>query len=68
MSIRTCSLVAIDGPQGAGKTTLVHAAASRLRERSVQVGVVEEATRDSLYFEEAAQWGGPKTSLWSSIS
>jgi nicotinamide riboside kinase len=57
--IRSCSLIAIDGPQGSGKTTLVHALAAHLRERSIRVAASGEATRASVYFEDALLRGDP---------
>jgi hypothetical protein len=48
--IQSCAVIAVEGPQGSGKTTFVHAAAASLREGGIDVGVVEEATRLSEYF------------------
>ncbi|MFE7132703.1 AAA family ATPase [Streptomyces sp. NPDC057638] len=52
MPIRSCKVIAVEGTQAAGKTTLVHALTAHLRERSVNVLCTGEPARSSPFMEE----------------
>lgn len=51
--IRDARLIAVEGAHGTGKTTLVHALASRLKELHLHVGVQRDAARESPLVEDA---------------
>lgn len=50
--IRSARLIAVDGAHGTGKTTLVHALASRLKEHHIHVAVQSDAARRSRLVED----------------
>ncbi|PPT14777.1 AAA family ATPase [Streptomyces cinnamoneus] len=52
MPIRDCTVVAIEGTQAAGKTTLVHALTAYFREQGVNVACTGEPARVSPFMEE----------------
>ena len=52
MPVRDCTVLAVEGTQAAGKTTLVHALTSYYRERGIHAACTEEAARVSPYMEE----------------
>jgi hypothetical protein len=49
--IRDCAVIAIEGTQAAGKTTLVHALTSYYRERSINAVCTGEPARESPFME-----------------
>lgn len=51
MPIRDCTVIAIEGTQAAGKTTLVHALTAHYREQSVNVTCTGEPARTSPFME-----------------
>ncbi|WP_030236679.1 AAA family ATPase [Streptomyces sp. NRRL S-350] len=57
MSIRTCTVVAVEGTAAAGKTTLVHALTSYYRERGVNVACTGEPARVNPFLEEIVLHG-----------
>lgn len=61
--IRRARVIAIDGAHGTGKTTLVHALASRLKERNTHIGVLGDAARSSCLVEDVAVHGSGKPDL-----
>jgi predicted ATPase len=50
--IRDCTVLAVEGTQAAGKTTLVHALVAHYRERGVHVTCTEEPARVSPFIED----------------
>ncbi len=52
MSLRGCTVIAIEGTHAAGKTTLVHALAAAYGLRGVHVGTVEDPARSSPLIDE----------------
>jgi predicted ATPase len=60
-------LVAIEGPHGAGKTTLVMAVTSYLKARGVNAIAVPEVTRSSPFVEEAVIFEGRPYSISSQL-
>ncbi|MBZ9645290.1 AAA family ATPase [Streptomyces sp. PSKA30] len=52
MPIRDCRVIAIEGTQAAGKTTLVHALTAHLREQSIGVTCTREPARTSPFMED----------------
>jgi predicted ATPase len=52
MPVRDCTVLAVEGAQAAGKTTLVHALTSHYRERGIHAACTEEAARVSPYMED----------------
>jgi ABC-type cobalamin/Fe3+-siderophores transport system ATPase subunit len=52
MPIRDCTILAVEGTQAAGKTTLVHALTAHYRERGVHVGCTLEAARLSPFIDD----------------
>jgi hypothetical protein len=52
MPIRDCTVIAIEGTQAAGKTTLAHALTAHLREQSVNAQCTGEPARTSPFMEE----------------
>jgi predicted ATPase len=52
MGIRDCKIVAIEGTQASGKSTLAHAMVSYWREQGVHTGFADEAARSSPLIEE----------------
>ncbi|WP_226961835.1 MULTISPECIES: nucleoside/nucleotide kinase family protein [Streptomyces] len=57
MPIRDCTVIAIEGTQAAGKTTLVHALTAHYRERSVNVTCTGEPARTSPFMEAVVLHG-----------
>jgi hypothetical protein len=57
MPIRDCTVLAIEGTQASGKTTLVHALVSHYREHGIHVSCIDEAARLSPFIEEIALHG-----------
>jgi nicotinamide riboside kinase len=57
MSIKGCTVVAVEGTHSAGKTTLVYALASYYRERGLHTTCVEEPARSSPFMEEIVLHG-----------
>jgi len=55
--IRNCVVVAVEGTHASGKTTLVHALTSHLRERSVHTACTGEPARHSPFMEEIVIYG-----------
>ncbi|MFD8339978.1 AAA family ATPase [Streptomyces solisilvae] len=51
MPIRDCAVIAVEGTQAAGKTTLVHALTAHYRERGVNVACMGEPARFSPFME-----------------
>jgi AAA domain len=51
MPIRDCTVIAIEGTQAAGKTTLVHALTAHYREQAVNVACTGEPARTSPFME-----------------
>lgn len=56
--IRDCAVLAVEGTQAAGKTTLVHALTAHYREQGVHVTCTEEAARVSPFMEDVVLRGG----------
>ena len=54
MPVRDCTVLAVEGTQASGKTTLVHALVSYYRERGIHAACTDEAARASPYIEEIA--------------
>jgi hypothetical protein len=52
MPVRDCTVLAVEGTQAAGKTTLVHALTAYYRERGIHVACTEEAARVSPYIDD----------------
>ncbi|MDL4770701.1 AAA family ATPase [Actinomadura xylanilytica] len=52
MSIRDCTVIAVEGTHATGKTTLVHALTSHYRERGIHVTCTGEPARISPFMEE----------------
>jgi thymidylate kinase len=52
MSLRNCTLVAVDGTHASGKTTLVHALTAHYRQRGVLVDCTAEPARTSPFIED----------------
>ncbi|MQS35794.1 AAA family ATPase [Streptomyces katsurahamanus] len=52
MPIRDCTVIAVEGTQAAGKTTLVHALTAHLREQSINALCTGEPARSSPFMEE----------------
>jgi energy-coupling factor transporter ATP-binding protein EcfA2 len=50
--IRECRIIAVEGTQAAGKTTLVHALTAHLREQSIGVTCTGEPARVSPFMED----------------
>ncbi|GAA2136771.1 hypothetical protein GCM10009760_16510 [Kitasatospora kazusensis] len=57
MPIRTCAVLAVEGTQAGGKTTLVHALAAHYRERGIHVECTGEPARVSPFMEEIVLHG-----------
>jgi predicted ATPase len=57
MPIRDCTVIAIEGTHASGKTTLVHALTSRLRELSIHAECTGEPARYSPFVEEIVLYG-----------
>lgn len=57
MSIRGCTLIAVEGTHSSGKTTLAYALTSRYKEQGLHVSCVEEAARSSPFVEEIVLHG-----------
>lgn len=57
MPIRDCTVIAIDGTQAAGKTTLIHALTAHYREQSVNVACTGEPARTSPFMEAVVLHG-----------
>jgi predicted ATPase len=57
MPIRDCRVIAVEGTQAAGKTTLVHALTAHLREQSIGVTCTGEPARVSPFMEEIVLHG-----------
>ncbi|MEU9338070.1 AAA family ATPase [Streptomyces sp. NPDC048290] len=57
MTIRGCRVIAVEGTQAAGKTTLVHALTAHLREHGVNVTSTGEPARASPFMEEIVLHG-----------
>jgi hypothetical protein len=55
--IRDCRVIAIEGTQAAGKTTLVHALTAHLREQSIGVSCTGEPARVSPFMEDIVLHG-----------
>ncbi|MGW7517846.1 AAA family ATPase [Streptomyces sp. NPDC054796] len=55
--IRTCTVIAVEGTQAAGKTTLVHALTAHLRERGIHVACTGEPAREAPFMEEIVLHG-----------
>lgn len=58
MPIRGCTIVAVEGPQAAGKTALAHALTAALIERGCVAAFVPEPAASSPFVEEFALHGG----------
>ncbi|MER7771537.1 AAA family ATPase [Kitasatospora sp. NPDC096140] len=56
--IRDCAVIAVEGSQAAGKTTLALALTAHYREAGVHVAVSGEPARVSPFMEEAVLYGG----------
>lgn len=65
--IRNARLIAVEGTHGTGKTTLVHALASRLKEAQTHVGVQEDAARVSPLVEDVMVHGRGEIDLSTEI-
>jgi AAA domain len=52
MPVRDCTVLAVEGTQAAGKTTLVHALTAHYRELGIHVACTEEAARVSPYMDD----------------
>jgi predicted ATPase len=52
MPVRDCTVIAIEGTQAAGKTTLVHALTAHYRERGIHVTCTEEPARTSPFIDD----------------
>lgn len=52
MTIRDCTVIAIDGTHASGKTTLIHALTAHYRRQGVNVAATGEPARSSPYMEE----------------
>ncbi|MEU5436475.1 AAA family ATPase [Streptomyces sp. NPDC020719] len=63
MPIRDCAVIAIDGTQAAGKTTLIHALTAHYREQSVNVACTGEPARTSPFMEAIVLHGEGKFDL-----
>lgn len=57
MAIRGCTVVAVEGPQAAGKTALAHALTAALIERGLVAAFVPEPAASSPFVEEFALHG-----------
>lgn len=57
MPIRDCAVIAVEGTQAAGKTTLVHALTAHYRERGVNAAATGEPARVSPFMEEIVLHG-----------
>jgi hypothetical protein len=57
MPIRDCAVIAVEGTQAAGKTTLVHALTSHYRERAVNAACTGEPARTSPFMEAIVLYG-----------
>jgi hypothetical protein len=57
MPIRDCTVLAVEGTQAAGKTTLVHALTAHYRERGVHVTCTLEAARLSPFMDDVVLHG-----------
>ncbi|MFE9686803.1 AAA family ATPase [Streptomyces sp. NPDC006285] len=57
MPIRECRVIAVEGTQAAGKTTLVHALTSYLREQSIGATCTGEPARTSPFMEDIVLHG-----------
>lgn len=57
MSIRNCTVIAVEGSHSSGKSTLVHALTSHYREHGVHVTCVDEPARTSPFIEEVVLHG-----------
>jgi predicted ATPase len=57
MPVRDCTVLAVEGTQASGKTTLVHALVAHYRERGIHAGRTEEAARLSPFIEDAVLRG-----------
>jgi predicted ATPase len=67
LSIGKCTLVAVEGAHGAGKTTLVLAVTASLKWRGVNAIALAEVTRSSPFVEETAIFGGRPYSISSQL-
>jgi predicted ATPase len=56
--IRDCAVIAVEGTQAAGKTTLVHALTAHYRQRGVHVTCTEEPARVSPFMEDVVLRAG----------
>ncbi|MDJ0463129.1 AAA family ATPase [Streptomyces sp. H27-C3] len=52
MPIRDCAVVAVEGVQAGGKTTLVHALTAHYREQGINVTAMDEPARYSPFLED----------------
>jgi predicted ATPase len=52
MSVRDCAVIAVEGSQAAGKTTLVHALTAHYRERGIHVACTLEPARVSPFIDD----------------
>jgi nicotinamide riboside kinase len=52
MALRGCTVVAVEGTQTSGKTTLAHALVAHLRERGIHAAYADEPARSSPLVEE----------------
>ncbi|MFF3327060.1 AAA family ATPase [Streptomyces sp. NPDC002889] len=57
MPIRDTAVIAIEGTQASGKTTLIHALTSHFREQSINVACTGEPARVSPFLEEIVMHG-----------
>ncbi|MFC8428537.1 AAA family ATPase [Streptomyces sp. NPDC057253] len=57
MPVRDCRVIAVEGTQAAGKTTLVHALTAHLREQGTNVTCTGEPARSSPFMEEIVLHG-----------
>ncbi|MGW0569908.1 AAA family ATPase [Streptomyces tauricus] len=57
MPIRECRVIAVEGTQAAGKTTLVHALTAHLREQSIGAACTGEPARTSPFMEDIVLHG-----------
>jgi predicted ATPase len=57
VSVRGCTVVAIEGTQASGKTTLANALVGELRRRGINAGYVGESARTSPFIDEIVRQG-----------
>lgn len=67
MTIGRTAVVAIEGPHGSGKTTLMHAAVAHLRAKGVSAVDVPESARSSPFFQAAFLYDGPAIDEWAEL-